>query len=102
MSGTNLIVWNKYERYNNEPKHHPLDNSDIPCLVKMSDGEIWNAYWVIDFDYHNEPFTGWMFRSVCGDYYIWEEDDKDYKNRKIIAFAYMKDLNDIPNFPEYE
>ena len=34
-----------------------------------------------------------------GDYYIWDDDSAGLK---VVAFAYMKDLNDIPSFPKYE
>lgn len=90
---TTLIVWQEYKKYCDEPRNESLfDRSEIPCLVKMSDGEIWNAYWVFDFDWYNQAFTGWMFRSMWGEYYVWEDEENDWEGRKVVSFAYMKDI----------
>jgi hypothetical protein len=86
------IHWHPYKRNSLEPEHHPLDNSEIPCLVKMDDGEIWIAKWVIDDDYHRHPFTGWVFQSFWGDIFYFEEDNETY-GREVIAFAYIKDVS---------
>ena len=90
---TSLILWQEYKKYCNEPRNESLlDNSAIPCLVKMSDGEIWNARWVFDFDWHNKAFTGWMFRSMWGEYYILDDEEHDCDGVEVVAFAYMKDI----------
>ena len=88
IMNTSKIVWNEYKKYCNEPRRKSLfDRSDIPCLVKMSNGEIWSAYWVFDYDWHDKPFTGWKFRSMWGDYFIW--DNENDSSEKVVAFAYM-------------
>ena len=62
-------IWYDYIRNVNYPKcYNCCDQSEIHCLVKMDDGEIWNAYWVTDFYYHGESFTGWKFLPIWINY----------------------------------
>lgn len=89
------MVWHKYEKYSeNQPRNKSsFDRSDIPCLVKMSDGEIWSACWIFDYtDYHHRDFEGWRFRSMWGEDYIWEDEENDWAGRKVVAFAYMNEI----------
>lgn len=82
-------IWHEfsYKTYNSFPQtEHYTDT--IPCLVKTSDGEIFRADWVDNFDYHREPFTGWKFLSFTGEYYCSDEND----DKKVIAFAYLRDV----------
>jgi len=87
------IIWNDYIRNVNYPKHsNCYDQSEIHCLVRMNDGEIWNAYWLTGLDYHGESFTGWKFTSFWGEGFIWEYEESDWAGRKVVAFAYMDKL----------
>lgn len=94
------MIWHEYNKYSeNQPKNENIyDCSEIPCLVRMSDGKLWIAYWVFDeTTYQFRDYTGWVFKSFIGDSYHFDDDhfddeNKDDKELKVVAFAYLKDI----------